>query len=515
MTILDHISLRPFLPVALAVVVGVMAGDALAPTLQSDVLWMALPAALLGVVFALYRCPVAQGIMLLVLSASIAAASAAISRHGRTLPLPIEDATFSAVVVSPPERHGKVFRCTLLAVDGPLSGRRIQASFLRTDDDSGLLALHTGYGVRCTATLTAVEELHPDEHFSHVRYCEARGIAATTLILPQRWSHASVSLRRLSTFERCRYGAMMLRERLLQRFREAGGDDYAVVAAMTLGSKSAISPALRATYSDAGASHLLALSGLHVGVIGAMLTLLFVGRRRIALGATLSVVAIWCYAVLVGLSPSVVRAATIFTLYSLAALLRRERISINALAFAATVTLVVSPASLWDVSFQMSYLAVLAILLFLRPLYAVIGAEALSHPVVKWTWGIVVVSLSAQIGVAPVVLYYFGSFPCLFLLTNIIAIPLATAIIYLAAMFFLCTPIAPLQHCVESLMIAAARLLNTLLQAIAALPFASIGGIHFSLLQVVLCYMLFACIYFLAMYGRRLARSAQWRKRKV
>lgn len=515
MNVNDHIRLRPFLPVAVAVVAGIIVGDAFFLTIQPAALWIAVPTALLIVTVALYRSPALQSIAILLLTAGTAAASSAISKHARAVTLPDEDIAFSAVVMSQPERHGKVFRCTMLIVDGPLVGRRIRASFLRTDDDSRLLAMQTGYGVRCAATLTPIEEFYPDEHFSYVRYCDAHDIAASALILPQRWTYAAVPLSRLPLFERCRYGAMMLRERLLRHFREAGGDDYAIVAAMTLGDKNAVSRELRDTYSDAGVAHLLALSGLHVGIIGTLLTLLLVSRRRIVVGATLSMVAIWCYAVLVGLSPSVVRASTIFTIYSFATILRRERISVNALAFAATVTLIVSPTSLWDVGFQMSYLAVLAILIFFRPIFNAIGEGALSYPLVKWVWGMVAVSTAAQIGVTPVVLYYFGSFPCLFFVNNVVAIPLATVIIYLAAAFFLCTPIAPLQHVVESAMIAAAQLLNTLLEAVASLPFATIDGIRFSFLHVIAYYLLVTCIYLIAGYVRRLARSAQWRERDV
>lgn len=222
---------------------------------------------------------------------------------------------------------------------------------------------------------------------------------------------------------------------LLKRLQSSGlsDDQYAVVAAMALGDKSALTHELRETYSMTGASHILALSGLHLSIIYALLSMLVVGRRWQTISQVVIILSIWAFVFLVGMSASVVRSAVMLTVYALLALGHRKKMSVNTLAFTAIVMLLVSPQALFDVGFQMSFMAVFSILLFVPLFYRPFSAEYLmTHRVVKWTWGMVAISVAAQIGVAPLIAYYFGHFSCYFLLTNFIVIPAATLILYLS-----------------------------------------------------------------------------------
>ena len=280
---------------------------------------------------------------------------------------------------------------------------------------------------------------------------------------------------------------------LLKRLQSSGlsDDQYAVVAAMALGDKSALTHELRETYSMTGASHILALSGLHLSIIYALLSMLVVGRRWQTISQVAIILSIWAFVFLVGMSASVVRSAVMLTVYALLALGHRKKMSVNTLAFTAIVMLLVSPQALFDVGFQMSFMAVFSILLFVPLFYRPFSAEYLmTHRVVKWVWGMVAISVAAQIGVAPLIAYYFGRFSCYFLLTNFIVIPAATIILYLS----LATLLIP---SIGVLLASIVGLLNTTLLYIATIPGATIEGLHPSIMLTASIYGIIFATYYL------------------
>ena len=296
-----------------------------------------------------------------------------------------------------------------------------------------------------------------------------------------------------SRIERTQQYFLHQRSLLLERLETAGlsDDRYAVVAAMALGDRSALTKELKETYSKTGASHVLALSGLHLGIIYALLSMLVVGRRWQMITQVATVLSIWAFVFLTGMSASVVRSAVMLTVYALLALGHRQKMSVNTLAFTAIVMLLVTPKALFDVGFQMSFMAVFSILLFVPLFYRPFSAKYLmTHRAVSWLWGIVAVSVAAQIGVAPLIAYYFGRFSCYFLLTNFIVIPAATLILYLA----LGTLLIPSLGVVLASMVG---LLNTTLLYIATIPGATIEGLHPSVGLTVAIYGVLLAAYYL------------------
>lgn len=297
----------------------------------------------------------------------------------------------------------------------------------------------------------------------------------------------------VSRIDRSKQFFLSQRSKLLERFADGGvdGDAYAVVAAMSLGDKSALTRDLKDTYSVSGASHVLALSGLHLGIIYMLLSVLLPRRRWPALSQLLIILFIWAFVFLVGMSVSVVRSAIMLTVYGLLSIGNRDKMSINALAFTAIVMLMWNPAWLFDVGFQMSFLAVFAILLFVPLFDDVFSAEYLmAHRWIKRIWGLVVVSCSAQLGVAPLIAFYFGRFSTYFLLTNFIVIPAAMAILWLSLVVLLFPSLA-------YILLYIVQCLNTILSRITALPGACIDNLHPSVLQVMLIYVLIFCSYLL------------------
>ena len=296
-----------------------------------------------------------------------------------------------------------------------------------------------------------------------------------------------------SRIERTQQYFLHQRSLLLERLETAGlsDDRYAVVAAMALGDRSALTKELKETYSKTGASHVLALSGLHLGIIYTLLSMLVVGRRWQMITQVATVLSIWAFVFLTGMSASVVRSAVMLTVYALLALGHRQKMSVNTLAFTAIVMLLVTPKALFDVGFQMSFMAVFSILLFVPLFYRPFSAEYLmTHRAVSWLWGMVAVSVAAQIGVAPLIAYYFGRFSCYFLLTNFIVIPAATLILYLA----LGTLLIPSLGVVLASMVG---LLNTTLLYIATIPGATIEGLHPSVGLTVAIYGVLLAAYYL------------------
>lgn len=309
-------------------------------------------------------------------------------------------------------------------------------------------------------------------------------------VLMQRAQQDTSSISRL---DRSKTYFLEKRNELLERLSDHGvdGSVYAVVAAMTLGDKSQLTNELRKTYAITGASHILALSGLHLGIIYTLLSLLLSRRRWWIVSQVVIIVCIWLYVFLVGMTVSVVRSAVMITVYALLSLGHRDKMSVNTLAFAVIVMLLFNPLSLFDVGFQLSFLAVLAILLF-YPLFEGVWPQPflMDHRVFKWLWTMLSVSCAAQIGVAPLIVYYFGRFSCFFLLTNLLVVPAATLILYLSLVVLLIPSLA-------YLLIYMVDTLNHLLTWVATLPGVSIEGLHPTLLQVSMVYVIIMAVYLL------------------
>lgn len=286
--------------------------------------------------------------------------------------------------------------------------------------------------------------------------------------------------------------ALEVRDRLIKEVALWDIDEGArgVIAAMTLGDKTQLDRYVKDTYRKVGVAHILALSGLHMMMIYIVVTMVIGWWRYRLLKQMVTVLSMWAFAFLVGLSPSVVRSAVMISIYALLSLGYREKMSVNTLAFTAIVMLVVNPKSLYDVGFQLSFMAVLAILV-LNPLFArVIPLHVLQeHQWLKAWWGLTTVSISAQVGTAPLVAYYFGTFSTYFLLGNYLVVPLATVVLYLTLACFITFWWAGLQLWLVAALGWVVGMMNRLLEMIGALPKSSVEGINLSTLQLYLIYI--------------------------
>ena len=290
-----------------------------------------------------------------------------------------------------------------------------------------------------------------------------------------------------------------IRKDLAARYAEYGleGETYDIVAAMTLGEKKGIDRETRKVFSTSGGAHILALSGMHLSILFMLVSFLLPTRRFPRLSVAAEIIAVWAFVMLVGFHPSVTRAAVMLTVYCVARMMSRNTKSMDVLLFSAMLLLVISPQWLFDVGFQMSFAAMTGILMLYGPIYRfltyrreddlppsilVIFFRACYNCVV----GMVVISITAQLGVAPLVAHYFGNFPTYFLLTNFIVTPAAFLIIILAAGLLVGIPLqAPLSAVVQKM--------SASLQWITNLPYSSLE-IRLSAWQTVLMYVIIIAV---------------------
>lgn len=329
---------------------------------------------------------------------------------------------------------------------------------------------------------------NPDE-FDYARYLIRKQVSGTGFCAAHHWtllSHQEAPSLRMQ--------ALAWRERLLALYRNLGfhGDEFAVLSALTVGYKEELSEEIRETYSISGASHVLALSGLHIGILYGLLffclkCLPSQWRGVRLLRASVIIVLLWAFAFFTGLSPSVVRSVIMCSLFILSQEFGRSSFSMNTLLIAAFFMLLFQPGWLFDVGFQLSFCAVVAILLIQPKLYRIIPV---THRVGRYVWGLMSVSLAAQVGTAPLVLLYFSRFSTHFLLTNLVVIPLVFIIMYAAVGLLLLTPFLVLQSAVAFLVKGLIEGLNSSVRWVEQLPWASLDNVWIYPLEVFAFYLL-------------------------
>ena len=288
----------------------------------------------------------------------------------------------------------------------------------------------------------SVQEIKPPgnpHQFDYKKYMESLGVYHQIQLKQQQFYLKPTPTKTI-------YGsAASIRNVITQKLRAVGfeNDELGVIQALLLGQRSNISNSTYDNYKKAGAVHMLAVSGLHIGIVLLLLEFVLQPLEFLPGGKTIKLVVIvlllWCFAFLAGLSASVVRAVTMFSFVAYAIYLNRPTNTFNILALSMFfILLLYNPLFLFQVGFQMSYAAVLAIVWIYPKL------QRFWYPgniMIRKIWQLFSVSLAAQIGVFPISLFYFHQFPGLFFVSNLLIIPflglilgLGIAVIVLAMM---------------------------------------------------------------------------------
>nr|WP_262917833.1 ComEC/Rec2 family competence protein [Muricauda sp. F6463D] len=261
--------------------------------------------------------------------------------------------------------------------------------------------------------------LNPHQ-FDYKNYLEKQGIQHQIKVDP------SYILKKISG-QKTLFGlASNFREQIISKLKQRnfGSEELGVIQALILGKRDDISEATYNNYKNAGAVHILAVSGLHVGIVLFLLEFLLLPLERLPKGKTLKLITVvlllWGYAFVAGLSPSIVRAVTMFSFVAYAMYLNRPTNSFNIVALSMLFILLVKPLFLFQIGFQMSYAAVFAIVWIYPKLQKFWFPPNI---IVRKIWQLLSVSVAAQLGVLPISLFYFHQFPALFFISNLLIIP--------------------------------------------------------------------------------------------
>lgn len=318
------------------------------------------------------------------------------------------------------------------------------------------------------------------------------GIRFSAHVKPENWMILGNNGNRLIA------KSLRIRDYLLAQFSRFGITDnqLAVLSALTLGYKDLLDEELRKIYSSTGAMHILAVSGLHVGILYFILALILgllpsFGKNSKFIKLLIILIFLWFFALLTGLSPSVCRSAIMFSLVAIGQSFGARSNIFNTLSVAAFALLVANPSNLLNLGFQLSFIAVISIVVFYPHIHRLLYFK---NKAAEYTWSLISVSIAAQIGTFPLTAAYFAQFPNYFIITNLLAIPLATGILWATVLLIIFSPIPVIAIWIGKLLNILLVILNSGLGWIENLPVSTISGIHISSIQLIL--LIVALIYF-------------------
>ncbi|MFV8225049.1 ComEC/Rec2 family competence protein [Christiangramia aquimixticola] len=285
--------------------------------------------------------------------------------------------------------------------------------------------------------------------------------------------------------------AQNLREKIISDLKnyQLGKEELAVFQTLILGQKRDISPELYKSYASAGALHILAISGLHIGIL--LLFLNFVFRPVLKLKGgriiktILLILLLWGFALLTGLNPSVVRAVGMFSFIAVGMQFKRKTSVLNGLFLSLFFLLLINPYYLFQVGFQLSYLAVFSIIIFQTFIYRVFTFK---FKLMDYFWKLISVSLAAQIGILPLSIFYFHQFPGLFLISNLFILPFLGIILGLGIAIIILSQINFLPEFITDVFGKLLAWMNYIVVEIGSLDQFVISGLSLSKIQLLAAY---------------------------
>lgn len=355
--------------------------------------------------------------------------------------------------------------------------------------------LSAGYGIDFYAKFQRPKSILdlPDE-FDITNFLKRRFIDLTALVEPDRISKIYPADDIISNAKRFRTEITTLLYRT-----SLSADAKVFLNATILGDASDLTPETRSIFSASGLSHVLALSGLHVGIIAFVISLalwpirIFSGRQIIM---AITIIILWFYAMITGFSPSVTRAVIMTSLYLLGLILQRRYTPINSLLAAALIILIFSPDELFSIGFQLSFAAVLSIILFSGRLNPINRKNKIAFAIASY----IELSLAAVIGTAMISAYYFHTMPLYFIVGNLaialflpIIIGGGLLIIITSAIGFDAVFLCDFVSFLHSIMYTAAQLVSKI-------PSSTITGIYFPAWIIVIYAVAVISLYLLLSY---------------
>jgi competence protein ComEC len=405
---------------------------------------------------------------------------------------------YTATLLETPEERPKTFRAEVLLTSAGIGdsisdyNENLIVYFAKTDS---LTLPDVGEQIIFFRSPSEIINDQNPYTFDYRGYMQRRKIYRQVWLPEESWMNIGIDKKL-----RFRVLAEKTRGNLLGIYKRSGlvGDELAIISALTLGYRKSLDPEVRQTFANSGAMHVLAVSGLHVGIIFLAFRLLFSFLKRTVWGSLIYVVAalimLWGYAFITGLSPSVQRAALMFSLVQIGDGLRRPSNIYNTLAASAVILLVINPVLLFEVGFQLSYSAVLGIVYF-QPKLA--GLLTFRSKISGYIWGLFTVSVAAQIGTFAVSSFYFKQFPVWFWITNFFVIPAAFLFIVLATAILLFSYFHVVSSFLATITGKLVSLVYQILKNIEALPGSVYAGYYFDIIALIIAS---GCVFMLILF---------------
>ncbi len=344
------------------------------------------------------------------------------------------DSAYLVVTINEPlAEKAKSFKADGVAASVIVNGAATAVNgklLLYFSKDSAAPQLHYGDKILIRKNLQAIKNSGNPGAFNYQRYAAFQQTFHNVFLKEKDW--VLLPGKNINGFKQFIFSA---REKILTTLRTnlaAEKDELGIAEALLIGYTNDLDKNLVQAYSNTGVVHIIAISGMHLGLIYVMLVWLFARipgiKKSKLIQAILILSCLWLFSLLTGGSASVIRSAVMFTFITLGKTVFTKQSSIfSSLAASAFVMLCYNPYYLWDVGFQLSYLAVTGIVIFQKPIYNLLYIKN------KWVdkvWKLTAISMAAQLLTFPVCIYYFHQFPNLFLITNIIAVPLSSIILF-------------------------------------------------------------------------------------
>lgn len=387
----------------------------------------------------------------------------------------VTDSTLLVVVISEsPVEKAKSYKADAF-VEAVINNGQVKSCrgklLLYFAKDSSAAQLNYGDKILINKKLQPVKNNGNPGAFNYSRYAAFQQFYHNLYLNEKDWQKNSE--KNSNSFNRFIFSSRQKILAVLKENIKGHKDETGVAEALLIGYKEDLDKDLVQAYSNTGVVHIIAISGLHLGLIYFMLSWLFaripVVKRSKLIRAVLILVCLWLFSLLTGASASVIRSAVMFTCIVLGENFVRKGNIYNSLAASAFIMLCYNPYYLWDVGFQLSYLAVMGIVVFQKPIYNWFYIKN------KWLdklWKLMAVSLAAQLLTFPICIYYFHQFPNLFLFTNIIAVPLSSIILFIEIFLVAFSWIPFLSEWLGKLTNWLVWLMNKIVRWVNDLPFA-------------------------------------------
>ena len=379
--------------------------------------------------------------------------------------------------------------------------REREKVFIYFRGDSLPAELHTGALIIFRKDLKPIENSAFFGGFDYRQYCRLKHIYSQVFLRSAEFSILGYENENL--FRSC---LISWRKNLLSIIRRyiSGEAETGLMEALMIGYTEDLDRSLMQSYSDTGVVHIIAISGLHLALIYQILQLLLRKIKAEKYGRWLKLIillsALWIFSLLTGASPSVIRSAVMLSSVLLAGNLSRQSAVFNSLASSAFLLLCYDPLWLWDTGFQLSYTAVLSLVIFLKPIQVLFR---LQNRLLSGLWNSASVSLAAQVLTTPISVYYFHRFPNYFLISNLLAVPLSGAILIGGILLCLFSFFPLIAGAIGWILEKGIGFLNGFVQYVARLPGAVTDQLTENAWQVAILYFLICAVYCFLRTGKK------------